>query len=149
MTITLSLAGLASQQYPETRALAYLDVDYDSTPYAWQIFIPSSVTDLTQYLLDSTPMVQSQIDAKEAEWAALEPKTRVIINPMTGDEITVPIQKEEIVKPDIPDYFASRRSAYPLLGDQLDAIWKGPNHPDYAVMQEQIQAVKTQYPKPT
>jgi len=148
MTITLSLAGLASQDYPETRALAYLDVDYDSTPYAWQIFIPSSVTDLTQYLLDSTPMVQSQIDAKEAEWAALEPKTRTITDPITGEQITVPIQKDEIVKPDIPDYFALRRSAYPPIGDQLDAFWKGVDSDAYTQMLAKIQAVKDEYPKP-
>jgi len=148
MTITISLAGLASQDYPETRALAYLDVDYNGTTYVWQMFIPSSVTDLTQYLLDSTSMVQSQIDTKEAEWAALEPKTREILNPMTGEHIIVPIQKDEIVKPDIPDYFALRRTAYPAIGDQLDAFWKGVDSDAYAQMLAKIQAVKTQYPKP-
>lgn len=148
MTITISLTGLASQAQPETRALAYLDVNYNSTLYAWQIYIPNSVTDLAEYLQLSAGVIQSQIDAKEAEWAALEPKTKTITNPITNEQTTVPIPKEEIVKPDIPDYFASRRSAYPPLGDQLDAVWKGPNHSDYVTMQEKIQAVKSQYPKP-
>jgi hypothetical protein len=39
-----------------------------------------------------------------------------------------------------------RAAAYPSIGDQLDAIWKG--GPAFDQMQQQVLAVKTQYPKP-
>jgi hypothetical protein len=42
-----------------------------------------------------------------------------------GEVITVDIEKSEIVKPEIPDYYAKRRAEYPSIGDQLDAFWKG------------------------
>lgn len=39
-----------------------------------------------------------------------------------------------------------RRVAYPSIGDQLDALWKGGAEAD--AMKIQIQAVKDLYPKP-
>ncbi|MBI1362711.1 MAG: hypothetical protein GC134_01900 [Proteobacteria bacterium] len=43
-------------------------------------------------------------------------------------------------------YQEQRRQAYPPIGDQLDAIWKGGLA--RADMQAQIEAVKAAYPKP-
>ena len=43
-------------------------------------------------------------------------------------------------------YVGQRRSAYPAIGDQLDALWKGGDA--LAAMQKQIIAVKAAYPKP-
>lgn len=40
-----------------------------------------------------------------------------------------------------------RRAAYPPIGDQLDAIWKGPDHPDFIAMKEQVDAIKARFPK--
>jgi hypothetical protein len=57
----------------------------------------------------------------------------------------VPIEKSEIVRPDIPDYYAKRRAEYPPIGDQLDALWKGDEA--QADMFDRIAAVKTKYPK--
>lgn len=56
-------------------------------------------------------------------------------------------KKGEIVCPDIPDYYAKRRSEYPPLADQLDAFWKGEASQDYQNMLAKIQAVKNKYPK--
>lgn len=52
------------------------------------------------------------------------------------------------------DYRAKRREAYPAIGEQLDALWKAlatnPDalHPAAREMLDQVQAVKTQIPKP-
>ena len=45
-----------------------------------------------------------------------------------------------------PTYSELRRKAYPYIGDQLDAIWKGGT--DMAAMQAAVAAVKLAYPKP-
>lgn len=44
------------------------------------------------------------------------------------------------------EYIALRESEYPLLADQLDAIWKG--EPYLTEMRNKVLAVKTKYPKP-
>ena len=43
------------------------------------------------------------------------------------------------------DYKRSRAAAYPPIGDQLDALWKGGDAA--AEMLVLVQAVKTKYPK--
>ena len=54
----------------------------------------------------------------------------------------------EIVDGPIPlDYREQRRQAYPDIGDQLDAIWKGGAELD--AMRAAVMAVKEQIPKPT
>jgi hypothetical protein len=50
----------------------------------------------------------------------------------------------EIFRPP-PAYIALRRAAYPSIGDQLDAIWKGGQARDE--MKALIDAVKSDYPK--
>lgn len=42
-------------------------------------------------------------------------------------------------------YVAARRAAYPLVEDQLDAIWKGGS--DLNEMREKILSVKRRFPK--
>lgn len=146
MSIEITLEGLQTLSPPEDRSLAYLKVVYNNLTYNWAIFIPPN-SDLGAHIEASKSKIQAQIDAKEAEWAALEPKTRTISAPFSPETLEVPIQKEEIVKPDIPDYYALRRAAYPSLADQLGALWKGIDSPEYQAILAQIQAVKDQYPK--
>lgn len=43
-------------------------------------------------------------------------------------------------------YVENRRSSYPSIGDQLDALWKSGAEAD--AMKEQITQVKLAYPKP-
>ena len=49
------------------------------------------------------------------------------------------------------DYACARRTEYPPLGDQLDALWKAlatmDLPPDAKAMLEQIGGVKKRYPK--
>lgn len=142
--MSISLEGLMSPGGDEIRALVMLKVTHNGLTYDWQAFVPPN-TDLTTFIAQSESAIKAQIDAKEAAWTALTPKTREVTDPITGKTTTVPIEKSEIVRPDIPDYYAKRRAEYPSLGDQLDALWKGGDA--QAAMQSQIAAVKTKYPK--
>jgi hypothetical protein len=142
---TISLEGLASGVTGEERAVAYIKVQHNGQTYDWKAFVPP-MQDLQVYLSSITDKVAADIDAKEAAWAALTPKTREIDDPITGEKTTIDIQKEEIVRADDPDYYAKRRAEYPPLAEQLDAVWKGGQ--DQADMLAKIQAVKNKYPKP-
>ena len=142
---TVSLGGLASGIAGEERAVAYLKVQHNGQTYDWKVFVPVG-QDLETFLLAVTGQVAADIDAKEAAWAALTPKTREIEDPLTGEKTTVDIEKGEIVRPDDPDYYAKRRAEYPPLAEQLDAVWKGGQA--QADMLAKIQAIKTKYPKP-
>ena len=142
--MSISLEGLMSPGGDETRALALLKVEHNGLTYDWQAFVPPN-TDLTTFITQSESAIKAQIDAKEAAWTALTPKTREVTDPITGETTTVPIEKSEIVRPDIPDYYAKRRAEYPSIGDQLDAMWKGGDA--QTTMQAQIAAVKAKYPK--
>jgi hypothetical protein len=144
--MSISLEGLVTVGGDETRALTHLKVVHNAQTYDWQRFIPPGM-DLQVFMATQEASVKAEIDAKEAEWAALTPKTRDTEDPFTGEITTVDIDKSEVVRPTMPDYFAQRRAAYPSIGDQLDAQWKG--GADAEAMQAKIDAVKAQYPKPS
>jgi hypothetical protein len=145
MNVTISLEGLRSLDAPETRVLADIAVTYNSIVYNWQVYIPTNTTNLGDFLQSISGLITADIDEKEAIWAALTPKTRTIDTGM--DSITVAINKSEIVKATIPDYYALRRAAYPSILDQIGALWKGPKDPDYIAMQQAIETVKNNIPK--
>jgi len=141
---TIALEGIASNLEGEERALAYIKVQHNGQTYDWQMFVPAN-TALDAYMAASSARIGAEIDAKEAEWVAA-PKTREIEDPMTGEKTTMPIDKSEIVRPDIPDYYAKRRAEYPSLAEQMGAMWKGG---DAATeMAAKVQAIKDKYPKP-
>ena len=143
--MSVGLEGIASGLANEERALAYLKVVHNGQTYDWQLFIPQGA-DLSAYIASKEAAIKADIDAKEAAWAALTPKTREIPDPLGGGTKVVDIDKSEIVRPDNPDYYAKRRAEYPSLADQLDAMWKGG---DAATeMAAKIAAVKAKYPKP-
>lgn len=144
--MTIGLKGLYTPPAPETRDIAYLSVEHNGQTYDWIIYVPQGVN-VGEYLAANETTIYNSIDAKEATWTALEPKTRTVVDPMTNEETVVAIDKSEVVKPDYPDYYALRRSAYPSIGDQLDAFWKGVDSEEYAIILSKIQAVKDQYPK--
>jgi len=58
-------------------------------------------------------------------------------------------EEAEALRPQpIQATFAQKRAAeYPLIGDQLDALWKGGDAA--AEMLTKVQAVKAKYPKPS
>jgi hypothetical protein len=129
----------------EDRAVAILKVEHNGQTYEWQRFVPAGA-DLSEFVAGLGASVGAEIDVKEAEWTALTPKTREIEDPFTGEKQTVDIDKSEVVRPEIPDYYAKRRVEYPAIGDQLDAQWKGGDAA--TAMQARIQAVKANNPKP-
>jgi hypothetical protein len=142
---TVSLEGLQSGAPGEDRAIAILKVEHNGQSYDWQRYVHAGV-DLATFINGLADSVGAEIDVKEAEWAALTPKTREIPDPMAGEIRTVEIGKSEVVCPEIPDYYARRRAEYPAVGDQLGAQWKGGTAA--SAMQAKIQAVKDKYPKP-
>jgi CO dehydrogenase/acetyl-CoA synthase alpha subunit len=142
----VNLGGLMSGMDGEERALALLQVIHNGQTYDWKAFVPPNTGDLGQFVADITPQVLAEIDAKEAQWEALDPKTRTIDDPIMGQSQVVPIDKSEIVRPEIPDYYAKRRAEYPPLAEQLDAMWKGGQA--QAEMLAKIAEVKNKYPKP-
>jgi hypothetical protein len=144
---TINCKGIFTPGGEETRDLLLLDVEHNGNQYDWQIYIPPG-TDISQFIIDNTARILKQIDDKEAIWNALEPKTRTIEGPLhMMDQQTVPIQKEEIVKPDIPDYYAMRRKEYPSIGDQIGAIINPNASPSLSEIAQMIQDVKNKYPK--
>jgi hypothetical protein len=143
---SVAIGGLQSGIQNEERAIALLSVVRKNQRYDWQVFVPIGAPDLGTFVNQIMPSVYADIDAKEAQWAALEPKTKTIEDPFTGQTTVVDIQKSEIVRPDIPDYYAKRRAEYPPLAEQLDAMWKGGQA--QTDMLAKIQAVKDKYPKP-
>lgn len=142
--MTVALTGLASVGGVEDRALAYVQVVHNGQTYDWQMFVPVGAN-ANDAVAGAEAKLKAEIDAKEAAWTALTPKTREVADPITGQTTTVPIDKSEIVRPEIPDYYAKRRAEYPGLGDQLDALWKGGQ--EQAAMLARINAVKQKYPK--
>ena len=148
MANTIVLTGIQSLDPPEDRALLYVNVTVNDQPYQWQVFFPPTANSYDDYLATIAPQVYAEIAKKETDWAVLTPKTRTVEIPGEGT-VQIPIAKEEIVRPEIPDYYAKRRDAYPKIGDQLDAFWKGPQSPAYREMLGKIDAVKARYPKPT
>ena len=140
----IALGGIASNLPNEERGLAYLRVEHNGKTYDWQLFIPPGA-DLSAYIASKEAAIKADIDAKEAAWAALTPKTREIPDPFGGEPTIVDIDKSEIVRPDNPDYYALRRAEYPALGEQLDALWKG--GAAAAAMTAKIAEIKAKYPK--
>ena len=145
MTFQVTLTGIYTPPPPETRDLANIEVDYDGTIYQWQIYIPQGI-DLSAYIAACGDKVKAEIDAKELEWVNA-PKTKTIENLFDGT-IEVEVQKDEIVRPDIPDYYAKRRDEYPPLSDQIGALLKGVDSTEYAEILAEVASVKAKYPKP-
>ena len=145
--MSVNLKGLYTPPPPEYRNIGYLDVTHNGNTYDWLVYIPLGV-DIGNYLSSIEQKIYDDIDAKETAWAALTPKTRTEIDPLTEEEITVDIQKEEVVKPDYPDYYAKRRAEYPPMSDQIGALINPNSTPSFEEIQNKIAAVKEKYPKP-
>lgn len=141
MPTTITLTGLYTPPLPETRNIANIDVVHNDLTYQWQIYIPQEA-DIATYLSDCTARVAAEIEAKEAQWLTVEKTIDTVFGEST-------INKQDIVRPDIPDYYAKRRDAYPPIGEQIGAIFKGADSTDFQTMQLAIQAVKDKYPKPS
>lgn len=60
-------------------------------------------------------------------------------------------ERNELVRADpTPEYVYQRKSSYPALGDQMDALWHAMNNgvlPKVEPFYSDVKAVKEQYPK--
>lgn len=145
----ISLNGLYTPGGSEDRSIAYLKIEYNGNTYDWTVYLPSDIgMQLSEYIEYIKTSIQSDIDAKEAIWASLDPKTETIDDPFGGPPTVRDIDKSEIVHPDIPDYYAKRRAEYPPLNEQLGAIGKGVDSDEYKDILRKIEEVKAKYPKP-
>lgn len=146
----IKLLALETPPEPETRLLAHVEVTLADQVYDWRVYIPPSVTDRDAYLIQKLPEIVAEIQALESHWEQIKdtplPDNLDPFQTNTGPQFP---RREDVIKPQIPDYYALRRDSYPSLGEQLDAIWKGVNHPDWQRIQTLIQEVKARYPKPS
>ena len=97
--------------------------------------------DITHALLSLRPGAKWQIsgdDYNNLEWLD---KTQTKPSRSELEEEVIRLQQEY----DTKEYQRLREPAYPPIGDQLDALWKGGEAAD--LMLQQIQAVKAKYPK--
>lgn len=141
--IEISLAGI---QDTPGRALAHLDVNLDGKHYKWQVYVPVHA-DLHTWIPAQAQAIEQEMRAKLAQWQELEPKTREVTNELTGITELVPIEPEEIVKPEVPDYWLQRRAAYPDAAQQLEAVFKGERSAEFLQVLDQLAAVRNQFPK--
>lgn len=145
--MTIRLTGIYTPPLPETRDLAMIEVDHNNTTYNWQMYIPQG-QNIQAYIDSQELRIKAEIDTKELEWTNLNPRYTIMSDPFTGEDVQIDITRDDIVKPEIPDYYAKRRDAYPAIGDQLGAIWKGTDSPDFQAILDLIQQIKNTYPKP-
>jgi hypothetical protein len=145
----IEMTGLFTPGGAEDRNIAYLKITYNNNVYDWAVYVPLDAgMGLAEYFEYKKTEIQSDIDAKEATWNALDPKTETT-DDLFGEGSSVrDIDKSEIVRPDIPDYYANRRAEYPPIGEQLGAIGKGLDSDEYKEILRKIEEVKTKYPKP-
>jgi hypothetical protein len=148
MENNIIITGIKNPELPERRLILYMDITYNDMLFKWEAFCPENI-DFNEYLTNEQKQkIFNEIQAKITIWENLDPKHNIFIDPFSQEEKIIPITIEDVVKPDIPDYYTQRRLAYPPLGDQLDAVWKGIDSPEYALIQQKINEVKQKYPKP-
>ncbi len=135
--MSLTITGI---QTVGDRCLLFIDIDYKGQIYKWTDW------DLSfEQVAAKEKTYTDYIDYKELEWEELTPKTRTITDPMRGEPITIPINKEEIVCPP-PDYVALRKAEYPNIAEYVDSVVKGDEAQANAYIAACL-AVKAKYPK--
>ena len=124
--------GVDSNPHPSNRTVVYADITFDKpipepvvipavmgeggmiiTPesiapqpyqeiYKWTIYVPAIKVGLTEYLATIANRIEADILAKEALWLTV-PHTRTIPSFMGQGEMTVDIDKSEVVRPNLPE----------------------------------------------
>ena len=151
---TIELTGIGPSGYHDDRTTIHLKITYTSANvtlnvtneiFNWSLNMPPTYAgSFGDYIALKEQLVYNDIETKLQQWHDLNPKTRELtVEP--NEIITVDIQREEIVCPTYPDYYAKRAMEYPTPANQLDAYWKG--GADRDAMQAKIEAIKAKYPK--
>lgn len=128
--ITFGDIGISSQPTRTGRQLLLIDIIRDNNTgetYHWMVYTPIlNGEELMNYLNNNATIYENDIIRKESLWND-SPKTITYEDPMMGGTITVDIQKEEIVKPTIPD-FDEIAAEQTVATSQLLSMW---NEDDY------------------
>lgn len=102
--ITFNNTGISNTPTKSGRSLVYTDIIRNGEIYHWKIYVPRlSGQTLGEYLTSHADEYEADIVEKEAYWQTI-PHTEIIIDPFTGQQVTVDIPKERIVCATIPDY---------------------------------------------
>ena len=98
--MTVGLKGLFTPPAPETRCVAYLEVVHNGNTYDWMVYVPQE-TSVADFLASMETRIYAEIDYKEAQWAALEPKTKTIskkvIFPVCGVRFYGPNPRKKVL----------------------------------------------------
>ena len=90
--------------------------------------------------------------ARHGSTASAVPGSQQVDTTFTAEEETTRDAEEAAYAVKVADYETNhkykddRKAAYPPIGDQLDALWRGGQ--DHTDMKAQIDAVKAAHPKP-
>jgi hypothetical protein len=145
--ITFDNIRFYNQPTKTNRQLVGVDINLNNIIYDWKVYVPAGV-DLGQYLQDNSSVYEADILRKEEIWVTY-PKTETIIDPITGEPITIDIPKERVVHPDIPDYLENQISdAYNLIETLKRLISKlsDPIINDENITQQDIDDLAIVYP---
>lgn len=142
----VTITGIASSDANDDRTLILLSVNYNNNIFPWSIRMTKGFNgSFSDFISAKANSIYADIDSKLQTWNNLYPKTREIIEDDTNQVITIPITREEIVKPTYPDYYVLRAREYPAIVEQLDAVWKGGSSEES--MRNKIAEIKAKYPK--
>lgn len=146
----IQLIGIKSPDInsDETRDIVHVMVEHPTTKqtYIWSVYRDQSIP-LDVFLATCQETIKSEIDYKEAIWKVSKTEKKKISDE-NGIEKEVPIEKIEIVKPEIPDYYALRRKEYPSLAEQIGALINPDATPSLDEVRTKVLDVKLKYPKP-
>ena len=146
--MNIKIKNLASNLVNDDRSLADVEVNYNNNDYNWKVYIPSNVSNIDSYLQSIENSIFEDIQHKENIWSNMTEEDKIITktDPETNQTISYTLTKNDIVKPQIPDNYAIRKSLYPSIGEQLDSYWAGPGSSKYQAMLEKIKNIKQTYP---
>jgi len=142
----ITIRGIKDGDQFDDRVTILLTVQYNDELFDWFVKLPKSYTGTFGEYVDSVAgNIYTDIEAKLEEWNNLEPKVLSVTDELTGQIVTIPLDRSEIVKPTYPDYYVLRAREYPNIAEQLDSFWKG--GASALEMQEKIAYIKSKYPK--
>jgi hypothetical protein len=146
--MNIVLKSLSSNLPNDDRCLANIEVNYNNIIYNWAVFIPNNISNIDEYIESIENSIFQDIQQKEDLWMSMTEEEKIIStnDPLMNTQISYVLNKEDVVKPTIPDNYAIRKSLYPPLEEQLDAYWAGSGSSKYKEMFETIKNIKKNHP---
>ena len=121
--ITFGEVSIPSSNSLTGKQQVNVDIILNNTLYHWIAWVPKLTTQtLSEYLDANKQTYEDEILRKEAIWA-ITPRTKIISNPMFGEDMIVDVNKDEVVFPS-PDIQGMRELAYKAESDSLYMAWQ-------------------------